>query len=85
MADLHFAPTARARRDLLKEGVPEDHIALTGNPIVDAVQWVASMPFDPEDLPIPSHLSHAKILLVTAHRRENFGEREYLQSSSRYR
>ena len=74
MADLHFAPTARARRDLLKEGVPESHIALTGNPIVDAVQWVASMPFDPEDLPIPSHLSHPKILLVTAHRRENFGE-----------
>jgi len=38
-ADLHFAPTARARSELLKEGVAENDIVLTGNPIVDAVQW----------------------------------------------
>ena len=73
-ADLHFAPTVRARRELLKEGIPENDIALTGNPIVDAVEWVASMPFDRECLPVSCEPPHPKILLVTAHRRENFGE-----------
>src|SRR2546428_429464 len=70
-ADLHFAPTARARSELLKEGVAENDIVLTGNPIVDAVQWVASMRFDRDCLPACRDRSRRKILLVTAHRREN--------------
>ncbi len=74
-ADLHFAPTARARRELLREGIAENDIVLTGNPIVDAVQWVASMRFDREGLPACCcERSRRKMLLVTAHRRENFGE-----------
>src|SRR5207245_11664926 len=72
-ADLHFAPTARARSELLKEGVAENDIVLTGNPIVDAVQWVASMRFDRDYLPACRERSRRKILLVTAHRLEAFG------------
>jgi UDP-N-acetylglucosamine 2-epimerase (non-hydrolysing) len=74
MADLHFAPTIRARSDLLKEGVPDSNIAVTGNPVVDAVQWVAAMPFDRERLPVPRNVPRPKILLVTTHRRESFGQ-----------
>src|SRR5436189_5119946 len=73
-ADLHFAPTVRARSELLKEGVAENDIVLTGNPIVDAVQWVAEMRFDRDCLPACRERSRRKILLVTAHRRENFGK-----------
>ena len=73
-ADLHFAPTVRARCELLKEGVAENDIVLTGNPIVDAVQWVAEMRFDRDCLPACRERSRRKILLVTAHRRENFGK-----------
>jgi UDP-N-acetylglucosamine 2-epimerase (non-hydrolysing) len=73
MADLHFAPTARARRALIREGVPEDDIVLTGNPVVDALEWVSSLPFDCARLPLQGRPPHSKILLVTAHRRESFG------------
>jgi UDP-N-acetylglucosamine 2-epimerase (non-hydrolysing) len=74
MADLHFAPTDRARMELVREGVSEEDIVLTGNPVVDAVEWVASMPFDRQRLPLEGRNPHSKILLVTAHRRESFGE-----------
>ena len=43
-ADLHFAPTEWARQNLLREGVPDEQIALTGNPVIDALQTVASLP-----------------------------------------
>ncbi len=39
VADLHFAPTQQSRRNLLQEGVPENHILVTGNTIVDALRW----------------------------------------------
>jgi UDP-N-acetylglucosamine 2-epimerase (non-hydrolysing) len=77
-ADLHFAPTEWARNNLLQEGVPEKQIALTGNPVIDALQMVASQPAPQE---INSLLARLKIgpaskrlILVTAHRRENFGQ-----------
>ena len=44
IADLHFAPTERARQNLLREGVPDDRVFVTGNPVIDALQWVASLP-----------------------------------------
>lgn len=73
LADLHFAPTAGARKNLLGEGVPAAKIFVTGNTIVDAL---ASIPldadFDDEDLQrIQFH--NRRVLLVTAHRRENHG------------
>ena len=43
-ADLHFAPTAWARENLLKEGIQADAVTVTGNPVIDALQYVASQP-----------------------------------------
>lgn len=73
VADLHFAPTARARDNLLAEGVPPDHIYLTGNTVVDALRWVRARV---ADRPLPAELDPgpARLILVTAHRRESFGQ-----------
>jgi UDP-N-acetylglucosamine 2-epimerase (non-hydrolysing) len=76
IADLHFAPTERARQNLLREGVPSDHIRVTGNPVIDALQWVAGQPWHRSPLRLdgaPVQVANAKVLFVTAHRRENFG------------
>ena len=48
IADLHFAPTERARQNLLREGVPDEHILVTGNPVIDALHWVSALPPTPE-------------------------------------
>lgn len=74
VADLHFAPTEWAAGNLRREGIPEERIVVTGNTVIDAIQYVAGLPFDPAgttlaDLPI----GDKRIILVTAHRRENFG------------
>jgi len=80
IADLHFAPTDWARQNLLREGVSEKAIAVTGNPVIDALQFVANQP-EPEEitqlldkLGIGARQSSKKLILVTAHRRENFGK-----------
>jgi len=52
IADLHFAPTERARQNLLKEGVPTEQVFVTGNPVIDALQWVAGQPPTAEALEI---------------------------------
>ncbi len=82
VADLHFAPTQQARDNLLREGIPHKAIALTGNPVIDALQFVARQPVPQEtcelleDLGIDSSSANneKKLILVTAHRRENFGQ-----------
>lgn len=73
VADHHFAPTVRARENLLSEGVGPESIFLTGNTVVDALHWMRSKV---ADLPLPAHLDPgpARLVLITAHRRENFGE-----------
>lgn len=81
-ADLHFAPTDWSRQNLLREGVPGDKVIVTGNPVIDALRWVASLPstepiehlFEQVGLPAKSEPAGPRMLLVTAHRRENFGE-----------
>jgi UDP-N-acetylglucosamine 2-epimerase (non-hydrolysing) len=80
IADLHFAPTQWAKGNLLKEGVPDDRIFVTGNTVIDAlhiaVEKVRENP--PEIHGLPSHLlngdSKRPLVLITGHRRENFGE-----------
>ena len=79
LTDIHFAPTAMARENLLKEGVPEGAIFITGNTVIDALLSVAGrlekqpalrLRFDQQF----SFLDPAKrLILVTGHRRENFG------------
>jgi UDP-N-acetylglucosamine 2-epimerase (non-hydrolysing) len=68
-ADLHFAPTEWSRANLARENVPDDKIVVTGNPVIDALQWASKLP-EPQ-LPIPKA---ARYVLVTAHRRENHGQ-----------
>lgn len=74
LADFHFAPTQRAKENLLKEGIKEEQILVTGNTVIDALLLALKM--NPKlDLPIlykinPNH----KVILVTAHRRESFGQ-----------
>ena len=75
LADLHFAPTERSRQNLLREGVREEDIFVTGNTIVDALLSVPlEGPFDDARLSRVD-LEHRRIILATAHRRENHGER----------
>ncbi|MEO0230912.1 MAG: UDP-N-acetylglucosamine 2-epimerase (non-hydrolyzing) [candidate division WOR-3 bacterium] len=79
VADLHFAPTKRAKENLLKEGVDEKKIYVTGNPVVDSLLYIAnldfnSFDFDLKKLNLSLESDTKKLILVTAHRRENFGE-----------
>jgi UDP-N-acetylglucosamine 2-epimerase (non-hydrolysing) len=71
IADLHFAPTRTARQNLLREGAADEQIVVTGNPVIDALQWVETQPFDVSTLNVERE--NVKLILVTAHRRENFG------------
>lgn len=75
LADLHFAPTPAARRNLLAEGVPSSRIYVTGNTVIDALLSVAERPWTIDD-PFLSRVGTdgRRMILVTAHRRENWGE-----------
>jgi UDP-N-acetylglucosamine 2-epimerase (non-hydrolysing) len=73
LADMHFAPTERARTNLISEWIPPETIVLTGNTIVDALHHVADLPCDLSAGPLRSVPWEKHIILVTAHRRENFG------------
>jgi len=78
VTDLHFAPTENNRQNLLREGIPDEIIKITGNPVIDALNII-------KDLPAPAEAKHLlertgvssgdrQLILVTAHRRENFGQ-----------
>ena len=73
LADLHFAPTAWAQGNLLRESVPPEKIVVTGNTVIDALNVVIDRPVDLFTGPLAG-LEHETIILVTAHRRENFGD-----------
>lgn len=77
IADLHFAPTERARQALLSENVPERSIIVTGNTVIDALLRVREeIKNDPPAIPaqIMKAIKNKKLVLVTGHRRESFGE-----------
>jgi UDP-N-acetylglucosamine 2-epimerase (non-hydrolysing) len=70
LAKWHFAPTKSSRQNLLREGVADADIVVTGNTVIDALLSVAD-----RVAPLPDGLDPAKrLILMTAHRRENFGE-----------
>lgn len=76
IADLHFAPTDWARQNLLREGVDDSIIKVTGNPVIDALNVVKRQP-EPEEvkgLLGKLGIGNRELILVTAHRRENFGQ-----------
>ena len=74
VADLHFAPTEWARQNLLREGVDDAIIKVTGNPVIDALQVVAEQPAPAEIRALIEKIGSRRLILVTAHRRENFGK-----------
>ncbi|MCZ2127084.1 MAG: UDP-N-acetylglucosamine 2-epimerase (non-hydrolyzing) [Anaerolineales bacterium] len=75
IADLHFAPTDWARDNLLREGTDERTIHVTGNSVIDALRFAATQPEPPEITELANAKLRGKnLILVTAHRRENFGE-----------
>jgi len=74
VADLHFAPTERARQNLLRENIPDALIWVTGNTAIDALHWVVDQPFDFSSLNLKLSPSNPRLVLITAHRRENFGQ-----------
>jgi len=73
VADLYFAHTEKAKENLLSEGVNEEKIYVTGNTVIDALLYTVKKP-----LRLDGHLAgipwDKRIILVTAHRRENFGK-----------
>src|ERR1051325_4854123 len=73
IADLHFAPTAQAKNNLLREGIPTENIFVTGNTIIDTLHLIAKKPYDLKNSVLKNIPFHKKLILITAHRRENFG------------
>jgi UDP-N-acetylglucosamine 2-epimerase (non-hydrolysing) len=76
IANIHFAPTENARKNLIRGGVSPENITVTGNTVVDALYYILKN----KAIPVRSQRiqkavsENRKIILVTAHRRENFGE-----------
>lgn len=89
LADLHFAATEAAQDNLLAEGISPDKILITGNPVIDALQSMLRLP-PPAGIAALTEPAR-KLILVTAHRRENFGRplenicRALLEIAGRYR
>lgn len=81
LADWHYAPTPAARQALLGEGISDSHISVTGNTGIDAAMQMMGSLSDAElppkivaDHGIHQRIAGRRLLLVTAHRRENWGE-----------
>ncbi len=78
IVDLHFAPTEENRKNLLKEGIPPESIIVTGNPVIDALDIIRAEPEPDEVKKLLEELGISeggrRLVLVTAHRRENFGQ-----------
>ena len=84
MADLHFAPTQWSRKNLLDENILDESIIVTGNPVIDALTYVSKQEEPQEITELVKNLrvqgqgaserETRRLILVTAHRRENFGK-----------
>lgn len=73
LADLHFAPTEFSQAHLLREGIPATNVIVTGNTVIDALLDVAARPYDWHTGELAQVPLDKRLILVTAHRRENFG------------
>jgi UDP-N-acetylglucosamine 2-epimerase (non-hydrolysing) len=95
IADLHFAPTTENRQNLINDGIPSENISVTGNPVIDALNIIRAQaePADVKDLLTELGVSEGgkRLVLITAHRRENFGQplenvcQAILELAERYR
>ncbi len=74
MADIHFAATPRAKENLLAENIPEQSIFVTGNTVADALQMILALQPTLAGTPLEwADRWLGRVILVTAHRRENWG------------
>jgi len=79
ITNYHFAPTAGSKENLLKEGVAESDITVTGNTVIDALFWVRKKLQEDKSLAVSLAAKfefldpNKKLILVTGHRRESFG------------
>lgn len=73
LADLHFAPTENAKQNLLRQATPSSQVLVTGNTVIDALYWSRNLPFNMSGTILENLDPKKKLVLVTAHRRENFG------------
>ena len=71
MTDMYFAPTELSRENLLKENLPDEKIYVTGNTVIDAMSTTVEENYTHPEL---EWLGEDKLILLTAHRRENLGE-----------
>ena len=74
IADLHFAPTFGSKRNLLRENIGENSIFVTGNTVIDALKTTINKEYEFKDPTLKMVDFSKRIILVTAHRRENIGE-----------
>ena len=86
IATYHFSPTPLSRQNLIDEGVDPKKITVTGNTVIDALQWVVEnvmkKGYKPHGVEMPDQVGHdgevpginRRMVLITGHRRENFGE-----------
>jgi UDP-N-acetylglucosamine 2-epimerase (non-hydrolysing) len=75
LTEIHFAPTALSRDNLLAEGVPDEKIVVTGNTVIDTLRALSALPHSWENTPlagIPD--DNSRLVLVTSHRRESLGK-----------
>ncbi|NLI40235.1 MAG: UDP-N-acetylglucosamine 2-epimerase (non-hydrolyzing) [Caldisericales bacterium] len=69
---LHFAPTELSKQNLVREGIPENTIFVTGNTVVDALQQIKTMS---KNMPLPFEVREGeRVITVTMHRRESWGK-----------
>lgn len=73
LTTFYFAPTKTAADALREEGIAADEIYVTGNTVIDALFWTVDQPEPPEIRRLAATLDGRRLVLVTAHRRENFG------------
>ena len=75
LADIHFAPTNTSKNNLLREGINEKDIYITGNTVIDALEETVSEDYVFENDELNKiDFKNKKVIMVTAHRRENWGE-----------
>lgn len=74
LTDMHFAPTNLSKENLIKEGIPAEKIYITGNTVIDAMSKTVDRNYKNEIL---DWVGNNRLLLLTAHRRENLGENMY--------
>ncbi len=75
IADLHFSPTVQNKKNLLREGISEENIFITGNTVIDALKTTVKKDYKFSDDTLNSlDFENRRVIIVTAHRRENLGE-----------